>query len=173
MKKMHKNRFKRIAQRSLLLAALVFLIAACQPEGRVFVEHQKLSSDLEWMRVDTPAFDIPITQAGQVYDMKLTFRYATGYQYPIAKILVFETSPSGKERTYEYELTIRDDAGNYIGDPAGDIWDSEHLIGPGKVFEEPGTYHYKVTHNMPDEELHFAMELGIVLDEVGKNWMSK
>ncbi len=53
-------------------------LVACQPENRVFVEHQELSPNLEWVKKDVPAFEVPIADNSAAYDMSLTFRYANG-----------------------------------------------------------------------------------------------
>ncbi len=147
---------------SLFLATSLF---SCHPEGRVYVEHQKLSPDVEWLKEDTKEFQIPIEDTHQAYAMSLSFRYAFGYQFQTAEILVKEMSPSGKETIHEYSLKIREDNGDYIGDAGYDIWDSEHLVETHKVFQEQGTYTYTVEHNMPADPLYFAMEVGIILDE--------
>lgn len=166
---MRMFRIKRKQLKSGMIAsAIVFGLFSCQPDGRVFVEHQELSPDLEWVKEDKPTFEVPIAEAGSVFNMSLTFRYATGYQFPIVKVLVIETSPSGVETTLEYELEVKDKDGNYIGEPALDIWDSTHLISASKRFEEAGTYTYEVTHNMPQNPLNYAMELGVVLDEIAE-----
>ncbi|PKP47186.1 MAG: hypothetical protein CVT95_05955 [Bacteroidetes bacterium HGW-Bacteroidetes-12] len=79
---------------------------------------------------------------------------------------ITETSPSGKESVNEYELKIRDEKGNYLGDPGYDIIDSEHLVEPNKKYEETGTYTYVIEHIMPNDPLNFAMEVGIIVDKV-------
>ena len=97
--------------------------------------------------------------------MSLSFRYAEGYQYQYAKVKVTETSPSGKKTGKEYDLKVRKDNGDYIGDAGLDIWDSDHLIESGKKYPEAGTYTYVIEHNMPVDPLPYAMEIGIILDE--------
>ena len=143
-------------------------LVACQPENRVFVEHQELSPNLEWVKKDVPAFEVPIADNSAAYDMSLTFRYANGYQYQVLLVKLTETSPSGKEKVTEHELKVREDNGEYIGEAGFDIWDSEHMIAPGRTFEETGTYKYTVEQIMPVEVLDFAMEIGILVDKVVK-----
>lgn len=139
-------------------------LIACQPEGRIFVEHQELSPQVEWLKDDVKTFEVPIDSAG-TYDMSLSFRYANGYQYRMAMVKVTEVAPSGKEAVYDYELKVRNEKGEYIGEPGYDIWDSEHLVEPGKSFSETGTYTYHIEHNMPTDPLNYAMEIGVILDE--------
>lgn len=148
----------------MLVAPVMFM--ACHPEGRVYVEHQELSPQVEWLKKDIKTFKVPIENAG-TYDMSVAFRYANGYQYRMALVKVTEISPSGEEAVYEYELKVRDEKGDYIGEPGYDIWDSEHLVESEKSFSETGTYTYHIEHNMPTDPLNFAMEIGLILDQEG------
>lgn len=141
-------------------------VMACQPEGRVYVEHQELSPQIEWLKKDIREFKVPIDDTDFLYNLSLSFRYANGYQFQVVKVIVTETSPGGKESVKEYELKIREDNGEYIGEPGLDIWDSEHLIEKDKKYKEKGTYTYAIEHNMPIDPLNFAMEIGLILDKV-------
>lgn len=148
---------------TLLVIAISFI--ACQPEGRVYMEHKELSPDLEWLKKDTREFKVPIENTETPYNLSLSFRYATGYQFDVAKVKVTEISPSGLETAKEYELKVKNDKGGYIGEPGLDIWDSEHLIEENKKYEEKGTYTYVIEHVMPQNPLNFAMEIGVILDK--------
>lgn len=147
-------------------AVLATVLIACQPEGRVYEKHQKLSPQVEWLKKDKREFKVPVDDSDLFYNMSLTLRYATGYQFQVARVKVTETSPSGKKSVNEYELKVRDDTGKYIGEPGYDIWDSEHLVEANKKYEEKGTYTYIIEQNMPDDPLNFAMEIGLILDRV-------
>lgn len=151
---------------SFLVIAL-FLAAGligCQPEGRIYIEHKELSPNVEWLKEDKREFRVPVEDTARLYDLSLSFRYATGYQYRVLKVKVTETSPSGEENTNEYELKIREENGEYIGEPGLDIWDSEHPIEQGVEFDETGTYTYVIEHAMPADPLNFAMEIGLIVD---------
>lgn len=147
------------------ILALAFGLIACQPEGRVYSKHLELSPQVEWLKKDKREFKVPVEDISITYNMSLSFRYANGYQYQIAKVLVTEISPSGEEEVYEYELKVRQDNGDYIGEPGYDIWDSEHLVEAGKKYDETGTYTYVIEHTMPADPLNFAMEIGVILDK--------
>lgn len=152
---------------------IVFLLAittsACMPDGRVYEDHQKLSPDYEWLKKDTRTFEVPITDISKTYNFSLSFRYANGFPFQEVNVRITETSPSGKKSITEHALKVRQDNGDYIGNPGYDIWDSEHLIIPNKKYTEKGTYHYKIEHIMPVDPLNFAMEIGVILDEVKKS----
>ena len=149
----------------VVIALLGVFLAACQPEGRVYVEHEELSPDVEWLKKDSREFKVPIEDKEQEYKMSLSFRYANGYQFNTADVIVKEISPSGKEEMREYSLKIRDENGEYIGDAGYDIWDSEHLVEKSKKYNETGEYTYIIEHNMPTDPLYFAMEIGLILDK--------
>ena len=153
--------------KNLLTAiALSIFFFSCQPEGRVFIEHQELSPELEWLKDDIRTFKVPVEENSKPFDMSLSFRFANGYQYEVARVSVTEISPNGSETTKEYELTVRHADGSYKGEPGYDIWDSEHVIETNKTYSEKGTYTYKIKHIMPVDALNFAMEIGVILDEV-------
>ncbi len=146
--------------------AIATSLLACQPEDRVFVEHQELSPEVEWLKKDVRTFKVPVANNSQAYNMSLSFRYTNGYQYQTANVKVTETSPSGVETVKEYDLKVRAANGDYIGEPGFDIWDSEHLVEASKNYEETGTYTYVIEQNTPVDPLNFAMEIGVILDKV-------
>lgn len=139
------------------------LLMACHPEGRVFVEHQELSPQLEWIKDDAKTFQVTIDEAGN-YDMSLGFRYANGYQFRTVRVKVTELAPDNNKTVRDFELKIRDENDDYIGDPGFDIWDSEHLVHAAKPFNK-GVYIFTIEHDMPQDPLNFAMEIGLILDE--------
>ena len=152
---------------SLFLTILILAtgLIGCQPEGRIYSEHKELSPDVEWLKEDKREFNVALEDNSPLYNLSLSFRYATGYQYQVARVKVTETSPSGKESVNEYELKVRDENGEYIGDPGLDIWDSEHLVEPDKKYQETGTYTYLIEHTMPADPLNYAMEIGLIVDK--------
>jgi gliding motility-associated lipoprotein GldH len=151
-----------------IIAILVISISilGCQPEGRKYIEHKELSPLVEWLKKDVIEFKVPIEKENQEYKMSLAFRYVHGYQHEVLKVKVIETSPSGNKEAKEYQLKIIDKNGAYIGDPALSFFDSEHLVETNKIFKEKGVYTYKVEHMMPNDPVNYAMEIGIILDEI-------
>lgn len=149
----------------LTVFAIATSLIACQSEDRVFIEHQELSPEVEWLKKDVKTFKVPVADNSLDYNLSLSFRYTTGYQYQTANVKVTETSPSGVETVNEYDLKVREDNGDFIGEPGFDIWDSEHLVEANKKYEETGTYTYVIEQNTPVDPLNFAMEIGVILDK--------
>ena len=148
---------------ALLILGTIFI--SCTPEGQIFNENQELSPEVEWLKKDSRKFKVPVDNNSPNYEMIIAFRYADGFPYKEAKIKVTETSPSGKEEVYEYDLKVRDDNGDYIGEGSLDIWDSEHVVEKSKKFEETGNYKYVIEHNMPQDPMVFAMEIGMIFNK--------
>ncbi|MCH7535193.1 MAG: hypothetical protein IH948_05525 [Bacteroidetes bacterium] len=153
--------------RNLLVVAITsFCLLACN-ENRIYSDNETLSPDYEWKKVDTREFEVPVENIDIAYNLSLSFRFATGFQFPNMKVQVTETSPGGEETINVYDLKIMGEK-EYLGDVSGDIWDSEHLIVPNKKYEEKGTYKYKLEHVMPQDPLNFAMEIGVILDKISQ-----
>ena len=150
----------------LAVIAISVSLMACEPDGRVYVDHQELSPELEWLKKDVRTFKVPVEDNAVAYNLSLSFRYITGYQYQTAQVKVTETSPSGVETVSKYDLKVRDANGDYLGEAGLDIWDSEHLVESNKKYAEKGTYTYVIEQNTPVDPLNFAMEIGVVLDKV-------
>ncbi len=152
----------------ITILAITISLLACQSENRIYIEHQELSPEIEWLKKDVREFKVPIEDNSIAYNMSLTFRYVSGYQYQTVNVRVTETSPGGKEIVKEYELKVREANGDYIGEAGYDIWDSEHLVEPNKKYKETGTYTYVIEQNTPVDPLNFAMEIGVILDKANK-----
>jgi len=152
--------------RLLIILVLTMGLLGCQPEGQIYAEHQELSPGLEWLKKDIREFNIPIEDKSVSYTMRLSFRYLSGFEPQYVRVKVTEISPSGKEKVKEYELKVREDNGDYIGELAYEIWDSKHVIEPDKKYSEPGLYTYLVEHNMDEDPLAHAMEIGVILEKV-------
>lgn len=150
----------------LIVFIFAFFLISCHPENREYVKHKDLSPGVEWLKKDVREFKVPVDDINTAYDMFLTFRYASGFRHQFVKVQVTEIHPNESENVSTYELKVREDNGQYIGDPGYDIWDSEHLVEAGKLYEEAGTYTYRIEHIMPVDPLNFAMEIGLILDRV-------
>lgn len=148
---------------ALLVLGTIFI--SCTPEGQIFNENQELSPEVEWLKKDSRTFKVQVDDNSTPYEMILAFRYAQGFPYKEAKVKVTETAPSGKEVISEYDLKVREDNGDYIGEGSLDIWDSEHVVEKSKKLEETGTYTYAIEHNMPQDPMLFAMEIGMIFNK--------
>lgn len=149
-----------------LLLALTLFLTACTPSNVIYEEHKQLSPELEWKKADARTFDVEISDNSKAYDVKLAFRYATGFQFKNLKLNVIETTPSGETKTHAVTLTVINDKGDYIGEPGLDIWDSTHPFLNSVNFTQTGIYSYTIQHDMPQDALQMAMEVGLIVEAV-------
>ncbi len=148
-----------------LSLGVIFLLNSCKPENRIYEKHKSLSPDVEWLKEDIKTFKVDVNDTSHAYEFNLAFRYANGYMWNEAKIIVKEITPSGKESTIPYSLVIREKNGDYIGEAGYDIWDSTHLVDANKSYKETGDYTYEISHDMPQDDFPFAMEIGLIIDK--------
>ena len=153
--------------KNIIFISLIFgTLFSCKPEGRVYESHKELSPMVEWLKKDTIQFEVDIQDNESFYDLSLALRYATGYQYPKLLVSIEMISPSGVKENFPAEMTIVSEDGKYKGEPGFDIWDYEEKVFENFKVSEKGKYVFKITQNMPEDPLNFAMELGLILDKV-------
>jgi len=150
----------------LIIVFVCLFLFSCHPEGRIFIEHQALSPNLFWTKANIKTFKVPIENTEDVYNIKIAFRYVYGYPYKTAKVKLTEIDPNGDIQISLHDLKVREDNGEFIGEPGLDIWDSEHMAIKDKDYSIIGNYTYKIEHNMPMDTLPLAMEIGLIIDKV-------
>ncbi len=152
--------------KQLFFAVIIGItLVSCSSNDSVFSENQELSPNVEWLKSDAKTFKISVENIDGTYKMSLAFRYTEGIEYKVLKVKVTEISPSKKETIKEYDLTVIDNKGEYIGEPGLSMFDSEHLVEANKKYAEKGTYTYKIEHAMPTDVVNLAMEIGVILDK--------
>jgi len=56
----------------LTILAVTASLLACQPENsRIYIEHQELSPEIEWLKKDVREFKVPIEDNSIAYNMSL------------------------------------------------------------------------------------------------------
>lgn len=156
-----------IMKKLSVVAMLLFSISACTPDGRVFSDNQALSPEIEWLKSDVKTFQVPL-ETEKEYNVSIAFRFANGFPFRSAMVNMVIVSPSGETSSQICELVVRQENGDYIGDAGFDIWDSEHQVLKNHSFSEEGIYTFRIGHAMAQDPLNFAMEIGLVVDEVLK-----
>jgi gliding motility-associated lipoprotein GldH len=150
----------------LFISLLTIGILSCSNENEILNDFQDLSAELEWKKSDVKIFEVESTSKSDFYKITVPFRYIEGFPYQYAKIRITEISPSGEETRKDYELKVREDSGDYIGDPGMDIWDSEHVIEDQFIFREVGRHTFKIEHNMPNDPLLNVLGIGLIIEKL-------
>lgn len=158
--------FKTLGMTRYLLIGLIgFLLVGCNP-NEVYNEHFETGEGLQWKKEDSKNFSVDIKEAGE-YNVYVTFRYATGYAKDIAPVQLVHLPPNGEENVAPYDLKIRDDKGDYLGEPGYDIWDSKHLVQEATQLAA-GTHNFTLATNNGDKHLFPVMDVGLIVEKVAK-----
>ncbi len=152
--------------RTIILIGVVcsITIIGCNP-NEIYSEHFETGAGLEWTKDDSKTFDVVIENADLKYNVYITFRYATGYASNVAPVLLSQTEPDGETESNEYQLRIKDDKGDYIGEPGYDIWDSKHPVAMN-VSLQKGKHTFKLEHNADVKALMPVMDVGLIVENV-------
>ena len=149
----------------IISIAIGLSLFSCQSENRIYSENQELSPEVEWLKSDVKTFKVKIDDILSSYNQTIFFRYAEGFSSKSLNVKVTEISPSNKTTVEHFELIVVDENGEYIGEPAVSIWDSEHLVAKSKKFNEKGTYTFIFEPETPKQKVDFAMEIGLAFDK--------
>lgn len=154
-----------IMKKILFISFCLLGIISCKPDGRIYENHKELSPMVEWLKKDVLSYEVEVEDTTVSYDLSLALRYVTGYQYPTLLVSIEIISPNREVEVLPVELTVANSDGTYKGEPGFDIWDYEEKVIEGINFKETGVYTFKITQNMPEDPLNFAMELGLIIDK--------
>lgn len=147
--------------------SFVFLIVlALSSSCHFFKEYDKESfPTYTWKSGQEIIFQPTIEDVGKTYSMSLGIRHLFGFDAKSVKVSIKVISPSGKEKSKNYELQIRDQNNEYLANCGGDLCDLETVVDETISFDEPGVYTFVITHGHPDMKISGIMEFGLILDE--------
>lgn len=118
-----------------------------------------------WRKSEAKNFELevekPISATG-----KMVLRYVEGYQFDNAMVKISYVSPSKQLNEATYQIKVKDQNGDYLGEPALEMWDVEYEIPNKFALTEAGTYQFKLEHVMPVDNLPFVLEVGFVLKKI-------
>ncbi len=148
----------------LLFSSMMFLLTSC---NRIYREYDQESvPSYSWKHGQEIKFNPAIEDVSKSYELVLGLRHVYGLKMRTLAINVQQISPSGKESTKEYQITLIDDRGEYLSSCGGDLCDIEVPVERDIKFSEPGEYTFIVTHNMPLDRIPGIMEVGLIINTV-------
>lgn len=148
----------------LLLAPFCLLFLASCSEKKVFEKFEKFDNN-EWPMNKTVSFDVTIDDTSSFYDISIPVRHIDNFPYDGLLIVMTINTPAGEMRSKKYKLKLRDDEGKFIGDVAGDIWDTNVSIIKKTKFNSIGLYKFTIENNMPITPTLCVMEIGLRIDK--------
>jgi len=151
-----------------IVKAFLFLfvfLASCQP-GRVYEKHIKMEN-LSWNRFRIIEFEVPVEDISVAYNIFLAIRHLSEIPYDVLVITSTMYTPSGEERSLDYEVVIRNDDGELLGEGLGNFWDLNYQLRENFIFLDEGICRFEFEIKMPWPETVGIMEVGLILEKSG------
>lgn len=141
------------------VACLIITISGCH-NNTLFSKFWEMDQPGIWPKNESKNFSVQINQP-LTAQAKLFLRYIDGYQFDIIMVELTAQKPSGNVQTDTLFIELKNKDGEYIGQPAFELWDLEYNLSDSLYFHETGTYSFNIKHAMPVEVLPFIAEVGI------------
>lgn len=145
------------------LLALSFLMFSCNP-NEIYREYQT-TPGLVWEKTQSPEFKVNVEDVSIPYNLHIAYRYAEGMENAAVNMVIDISGPDGFQESREVSVRIKDDSGDYVGEPAMEIWDTEELVVDGMTLPSSGEYTVKITHAMETSKVYYTMEVGLIVEK--------
>jgi gliding motility-associated lipoprotein GldH len=149
----------------LILTSLVIL-SSCN--SNVLYSDSKVIPDNTWKLLDTPIFNIPVTDTSTSNNIFFVIRNGSSYPYRNIYLFVTTTSPDGLSITDTLQYNLADEEGRWYGKGFGDLHELNLPYKTNVYFPEKGTYQFKVQHGMRIEDLKGVYDFGLRIENISK-----
>lgn len=148
----------------LLLVVGCALLLACDGKT-LYSETDSDFTENRWLKSDVKFYEFHIKQPATQYELEVFFSHVYGYQFPKVPIIAEVTHPDGKIMSLEFDLILKDEKGEDLGDCAGDYCDVVQKIPTQKPLE-PGSYKVRLMHDFEGEYLPNVLGVGIRVQQL-------
>ncbi len=120
---------------------------------------------LNWTADNVVSNQIEITETEATYQISIGLRYLHDISQKGIKVALEISSPSQKTSTKEYEIMLKDENGDDIGEVMAELVDIIQIVENDFKFEEKGSYTFKIKQLTGDTELGGIVEVGLIVDK--------
>jgi gliding motility-associated lipoprotein GldH len=142
-----------------LLAVMAFVVTSCR-ESAVFRQYVKMENVI-WERFNILEFEVPVKN-GDRLDFFLFLRHHTDFPYDKLYVNITFYSPDGEMRSRDYTFDLKDEAGEWLSDGMGELWDIEIPIRTGMPFYTAGNCRVRVENKYPKYNTPGIIEVGLI-----------
>jgi gliding motility-associated lipoprotein GldH len=142
---------------------LLFVITSCGDNP--YFQESVSFTNLTWSRKQKPTFVVDIKDANKTYEMILTFRTSTHYQYRNAWVYLNSVTPDKKRYREPFEIQISDDKGYWLGKKTGSIVENK-LVFRNRKFPIAGKYTFVLEQGVIQKVLYGVYDIGLELKEL-------
>ena len=148
--------------KSLPVVFLLLTLASCGPN--VIYDKNKSIPGNVWNQDNIVRFDVVIPDSLQPYDLYISLRHTTDYQYSNLYLFVETVFPGGTSARDTIELILADHRGKWHGKGTGKIKDNKILIRRGFRFPVTGEYSFFFEQAMREEDLEAITDIGMSVE---------
>ncbi len=118
--------------------------------------------DMTWSASDKQVFDFEIQVEGN-YEVIIMIRHLHGFAMQAIPVHM-NLQKEGVLVDENYEIPIRDEAGDYLGDGGGDLWDVDYTAIESKSLTA-GNHQAIISQRSGQDELNLIMEVGLMIQK--------
>ena len=144
--------------RKLNCCLVLLLLFAC--DDALYKKTVKNFEQNRWYQTAPLEFEFDVEDIEATYDLTMHFSYVYGSQFSEIPIEVYITDPTHQIDKIPYDLKLRDEHGNELGDCAGDVCDLAVYIKERYTFKEKGAYKIQVLNKFNNEYLPNVLAIG-------------
>lgn len=146
-----------------IITGALFLLLSCPvfhscKRHNIYHSEQMIKNQV-WNRFDKKVFEIPVNQAGDVYDFTLTMGNTDQFPYDEMQVYAILTTPSGEERMREASIKVK--GSSMTGEPTGGTWLSKTSLWKAVKIEKKGKCILTIENLVPKYDTPGIDRIGI------------
>lgn len=142
---------------------LVILFSSCDSK-RIFEQNTEIASGI-WNNKNIVKFEVNIVDTITPHNFYINVRNAGSYPYSNLYLFLETEFPNKTVSRDTVECILADDAGKWLGDGSGDIWDNRILFKKGVRFRQAGKYIFSLEQAMRVQNLPMIMDVGMRIEK--------
>jgi hypothetical protein len=161
MMKKHLQLRKSDSRLLIIFSFLLFIIIpGCRREEGIELYHQ--FPDKVWNRFNILKFEIPFEKPG-TYEVGFFARLTHDFPYPALGFNMIMNTPSGEERTNEYEMAVKSPSGDFCIECTKDSCTGYIILKKEINFDKPGILKVEIENLTPRLITEGVLGVGIRL----------
>lgn len=150
-------------KRILYFVFLIMLLSGCGQRKPVSQVHH--FKNATWERFKHLNFELPVENLRQKYDLTLMLRYSDKFSENTLPVNVVIVTPEGEERIKEYTFFIKDNSGNFAGNPVDGVYEMAVTLRKEVRFGKKGMLKFEIENLNSKYYTPGVIEMVVVLED--------
>lgn len=148
---------------NLFVVFFSLIVGFTSCESDLIFEDNQSFEDNTWTYDDVKTFSFDIKDSITSARVYLNLRTTLDYQYSNIYMYLHINYPNGYSDIDTLEFFLAQPNGKWLGEVSGTVVENQALIAQG-VFNDPGTYTYKIEQAMYNDALEEVLDVGIKVE---------